>query len=255
MKKDYLSHYTNVDTLEVILSTKTIKLNRLKYMNDLNEGRNVEGIETEYIMYSSSWTEDKSEYGIDEMWDKYTENGAGVRITIERYPFKRYDYKGTNIINESDNVIRTYINPKKYVGFLDSTILAKNISQYKMLKKVIYTSDRSKYIPQVVEEYNNFTNIKIQELGFYKEDKWKNELEWRYLITLFNRAVFNPIYKSLDINEQIKVMGNFGPESLFLDLKGSSIRKMEVIMSKNISNKNKMKLYQLSDKYKFKIIN
>lgn len=254
MKDDYLSHYTNVDTLEIILRDKTIKLNKLKWMNDKNEGRNLENVKTQEIMYSSSWTEDKSLDGIDEMWEKYTKYGSGIRITTERYPFKKYDFKGDNIKNESGNKMRTYLNPKRYIGLVDSTVIANSINKYKMLKQVVYTDDKTKYMLYVVEQDWNFTNVKILELGVYKEAKWKNELEWRYLITIMNRGVFNPFFKGLNMKEQIYVMGEINPKEIFLDLKSSSIRKMEVIMSKNITNENRKKLYELSKQYNFKII-
>lgn len=255
MKKDFLSHYTNVDTLEIILENKSIKMNRLKSMNDENEGRNIEGVETESIMYSSSWSEDISEDGIEHMWQMYTKYGSGIRISTERYPFKKYSASMENTTNESGKRIRTYLNPKIYINTIDSTLLANSIKEFKMLKKVIYTNDKNKYMPQVVEEDGHWTNIKIHELGTYKEKKWDKELEWRYLIILFNRGIFNEQFKHLSYGDQIKIMALLNKESLYLDLKGSSIRKMEVIMSKGLTDENKMKLYELSKKYKFKIIN
>lgn len=219
MKEEYLSHYTNVDTLEIILETMTIKLNKLEFMNDSNEGRNIEGFKTEKILYSSSWSEDKSECGIGEMWEKYTTKGCGIRITTERYPFKKYDVKGDNIINDSGIRLRTYLNPKKYKYYIDSTQLRHISSDYKMLRRIEYTDDVSKYMPSSVEENNNFTNIKLHKLGIYKEKMWENELEWRYLVSLIPKCIMDNSIAQYDFKKQIDIVGELNPNSIYLDLK------------------------------------
>ena len=63
-----IHHYTNIESLALILKSKKIRFNRLDRMDDLEEGRvEAQGIPVAKYTYVSCWTEDEEEsipYGI-----------------------------------------------------------------------------------------------------------------------------------------------------------------------------------------------
>lgn len=49
-------HYTKINTLKDILKTHSIRLNALKNMDDLLEGKSLDELDFSNYYYASSWT-------------------------------------------------------------------------------------------------------------------------------------------------------------------------------------------------------
>lgn len=74
-------HYTTIDVLALILSSKTIKFNRLDNVDDIDESKiTFEGTPLSHIYFASCWSLLEAES--IPMWRLYTNNGVGVRIAI-----------------------------------------------------------------------------------------------------------------------------------------------------------------------------
>lgn len=71
-------HYTKIDTLELMLKNSTIRLNALKNMDDLLEGRSQDDYDFSHYYFASSWTI-CGEESIP-MWFMYTDEMKGIRI-------------------------------------------------------------------------------------------------------------------------------------------------------------------------------
>lgn len=242
--KEYLSHYTNVESLEKILESKSIKLNALKNMNDENEGRNREKIHTQGMMYSSSWCDDNTDNGMEYMWQKYTKSGKGVRISLPKYPFKKYLYVGKNFKNEDEKPYEVYIQPELHDDFLDGSKL------FRLLRKVEYTDDKDKYLPSIVSKDGHWFQINTNKLGIYKETKWQEEKEWRYILTLLSRTL--PRITPENFNYAVE---NIYPNEIYLKIRSSFIHQMKVFIPETTTNENKKAIMDLQKKYKFKILN
>ena len=105
-------HYTNIETLALILKNKTIRFNRLDQVDDLEEGQSeCSGIKIGQYLFVSCWTED-SEESIP-LWRMYTDKGVGVRIGIEKDMFKTYTYNDGNVINgvTMEGEVKTLLSP------------------------------------------------------------------------------------------------------------------------------------------------
>ncbi len=74
---DYLYHYTNLSALARILKNRTIRLNSLKNVDDLNELVSADYSKAGQDCFVSSWTSEKEES--IPMWNMYS-NMDGVRI-------------------------------------------------------------------------------------------------------------------------------------------------------------------------------
>lgn len=83
---EYLYHYTNIETLALILANHTFRLTSLDQMDDLQEKEAFDLKNAGQFCYVSSWTDDETEN--IPMWKMYSSLNAGVRIKLKANPFK-----------------------------------------------------------------------------------------------------------------------------------------------------------------------
>ena len=84
-----IHHYTNLESLAMILKNRTIRFNRLDKVDDLEEG-NAESLGVRFCKYVfvSCWTE-ISEESIP-LWKMYGGDFGGIRISVEKEMFQEY---------------------------------------------------------------------------------------------------------------------------------------------------------------------
>jgi hypothetical protein len=85
---NYIYHYTDIDTLALILENRTIRFNRLDRVDDVSEGNAFEKIKLQEFFFVSCWTYDTQE-SIPQ-WHIYTNEMSGVRL---RFPKKLFNWK------------------------------------------------------------------------------------------------------------------------------------------------------------------
>ena len=76
---EYLYHYTTINSLAMILSTKSFRFTRLNNLNDPKEGVTSDINGSEEMIYCSSWT--AHEKDTIPLWKMYT-NLIGVRLRM-----------------------------------------------------------------------------------------------------------------------------------------------------------------------------
>ena len=104
MGEEFLYHYTTLDKLALILRNRTIRLNPLDKMDDLQENMTSDVKNFGRIFFASSWTEEATES--IPMWKMYASMESGVRIGLPKNPFKRYPAQVT--IKETGELIMMY---------------------------------------------------------------------------------------------------------------------------------------------------
>jgi len=85
MNEKYIHHYTDINTLSLILKYKAIRFNRLDRVDDITEGEAFKVLKLEQFFFVSCWTYDDNE-SIPQ-WNMYTKNMDGVRISLPRELF------------------------------------------------------------------------------------------------------------------------------------------------------------------------
>lgn len=85
MVDDLLHHYTDINTLALILKNRTIRFNRLDRVDDVTEGESFTVLRLERFFFVSCWTYEPNESL--PQWNMYTRDMAGVRITLPRLMF------------------------------------------------------------------------------------------------------------------------------------------------------------------------
>lgn len=167
MKINKIHHYTDINTLALILKHKTIRFNRLDRVDDLTEGDSFTELNLEKFFYVSCWTHDPNE-SIPQ-WNMYTPNMAGVRLSL---PKKIFDYEPLVIPKEIEALAEgTLLSPipfEKMFGekffipplFLDEKLFGRiveytpdfkrgRMKRYN-LKSAITESLRAKFLSQLL---------------------------------------------------------------------------------------------------------
>ena len=95
---EHLFHYSSINKLALILSSKRIRFNRLDFVNDPNEGSTSDFGSMAVYFFVSCWTKHKEENLA--LWNMYTEKMRGIRIELPLPLFNNY-----NIGEYTNNII------------------------------------------------------------------------------------------------------------------------------------------------------
>ena len=247
--KEYLYHYTNIETLALILQNHTFRFNSLNKMDDLQEQETADLKNVGQFCYISSWTDD-----VDEsipMWNMYTSINSGVRIKLKKHPFKFHENTADElrqVINApvTDNTNGTPL--KSLIPFADMfrrKFIAAGATPENILHKVEYSSDHEKLYPQLVHVDGDKFSIALGTLGKYKNTHWAFQNEWRYILLLFPLDLNQPVET---LSQAAQIMGNKILQGLekqpfpFYDMiiDDAAYCEMEITLSPKISTGNRI---------------
>ena len=226
-------HYTKINTLELMLQNGTIRLNALKNMDDLLEGRSQDDFDFPHYYYASSWTM-CGEESIP-MWFMYTDKMKGVRIEAnDNFLSVDADIKDCHIKNcVDDRVLAFKIHSKDDDGFL---------------VPVEYTEEKPKFLTGHPRGYIAEENYKI---GRVKPMAWAFQKEIRFLLqgmSMDNIAKFGDTLFQKFMNAAINQYGN---DLEYIDLK-FDLRKWKdanFILGPNTSDDDLQKVKNMLSKY------
>lgn len=224
-----LYHYTSVESLAMILSTKTFRLSPLSALDDLQEEKTEDVTQIGRTVFVSSWTDDSKES--IPMWNMYSKMEAGVRIKAE-----------TNLF-ETGHVLSGEISGYKLY----------NDNRYLFppeLKKVIYTDEIKKIIPKIVCGDKHSWSQK--EFGIYKNKAWEFQSEWRYIVRVWPGKNFDNEDENIEIiyNKFSLTMDSY----IYLNIVPKMFDKLEITLSPKISEGNRVIVDTLKYKYCPKLI-
>ncbi|MFW6006548.1 MAG: DUF2971 domain-containing protein [Halanaerobiales bacterium] len=244
---DCLYHYTNINSLALILKYKTLKLNCLANVDDLNEGISSDLGKVGKYFFVSCWT-DKREESIP-FWSMYTDDMSGVRIKLPINPFKTYSLPEEKIEKAPFNQNISIHRPEQLFDNKYMPAIEKNI-----LKKVEYTNDENLLFPNIFErDDSNQPSINLNKIGIYKREEWSFQSEWRYIvkilpmsfkeITKFDSQFGIILYKAICSGRPIPL------NEYYLDLDEEKIRNMEITLGPKISDGGKIIVKSLVNKF------
>ena len=255
---EYLYHYTNIETLALILKNRTIRFNSLNKMDDLQEQQTADVKNIGQFCYISSWTEDSTES--IPMWNMYASLNLGVRIKLRKNPFKIYN----NTAESLSKVVNTTVNDESNGKPLQSIIpitemFSKRFMSIQamtkdLLVKVEYTDDKDKLYPHLLSENGESFSIALGELGKYKNLHWEFQNEWRYILTILPFNLNQPVENSLKSFQIIANKMRLGIEKQpfpYYDmyLSDEAFSEMEITLSPHISAGSKIIAESLVEKY------
>lgn len=207
---DYLYHYTNIESLALILKNHTIRFSSLDQMDDKQENASGDLANVGSFCYVSSWTSEIEES--IPMWNMYASFDSGVRIKLRKNPFKIYTYSNAELRNVSNHINIVGVDGEKQrvsiyqpiEEVFNSHFVSAQLVKGAELYKVEYTHDRRLLYPELLQFGDKKTQIGAGELGKYKNKYWEFQKEWRY------RWLFFPINVSPNTDEReiIKLMND-----------------------------------------------
>lgn len=256
---EYLYHYTSIESLALILKNKTIRLNPLDKMDDLQEQKTADVENLGKFVFVSSWTDDPTES--IPMWKMYTNSTAGVRIKLRRNPFLWHGTRGADLEkvlgipaqNEESrsNYVKTFLDMGK---MLDGGYISPQAWNGEILEKVIYTDDIAKLEPKVAEISDEGINLKTGLLGKHKNLHWEFQKEWRYIMQFIsiNFKVSVEETTRLAIETAMKMLNGTEPPPFRyydLDIDPKCFEEMEITCSPQMTYGNRVILETLVEKY------
>ena len=251
-------HYTNIDTLALILKNRTIRFNRLDKVDDVEEGStHSKGIRFSKYTFVSCWTEEEEES--IPLWKMYGGDKGGVRIALQREMFKMYRVSDLDLGKEKANgYLNTFVPAEDMVKpefFFMPTIDYNGGNFY---RKVKYVDDVWKYVKDAVVMENlgngsvNF-NMKMLPFGMYKNKRWNFQNESRFVLYAFpfNPLVIggnNPELSNIIIKE---FMANKPLPFTYYDLhlRDEVVEQMEITLSPSVTEGQRIIVKALVDKF------
>ena len=230
---DYLFHYTNIETLSLILANRTFRLTSLNQLDDLQEKETGDTPNFGQFCYVSSWTDDETES--IPMWNMYSSLESGIRIKLRANPFKLYK----NSPNDISKI--------KLLSIIDSSTEAFQQS-YIPLRRML--EQQFSCYPNLILKHDNQILMMPDQLGLYKNKYWSFQKEWRYKLMCFPIGPDNSM-EQLNIMASLMVNGIVKQPFSYYDLKldDDAFSHMEITLSPKISPGYRLIVNSLIEKY------
>ena len=196
MEINTVHHYTDINTLALILKHQTIRLNRLDGVDDISESEAYKKVDLAKYLFVSCWTY------VDEesipQWYMYTDNMAGVRIT---FPRKFFKYRPIDFPSGVEKFVEgEKIAPVPYERiFADHYIILPIFLSPEQIERKV------EYVESVEEQYENLIRVKrnpngidgykfkeIHKLAKFKNKAWSFQKEYRYVMFILPSVPPNP---------------------------------------------------------------
>lgn len=187
---EYLYHYTNVDTLKLIIENGTFRFNSLQNVDDLEEMETEDFGNLGRFCYVSCWTDEPKES--IPMWKEYTSPKKGLRIKLPINIFEEV----LDIGFSREQLMQLGAKKEeleKFAGFpytkglanYERENLVKFMPQVVELFPVTYTKDSKLLRYSVYNEDENSSRLETKLIGKFKNIDWYYQSEWRYKLFAF----------------------------------------------------------------------
>lgn len=257
-----LYHYTNLETLALILEHRTIRLMPLSNMDDKQESVALDVEKMGQFYFASCWTADDTES--IPMWNMYAGISCGVRIEMPANPFVEYSYSTEEVFHfdmsncvvsgdPGSNVWHSILPPQYFKAGAFTTSLFEGTEE---LIKITYTDKRELLEPQIVTNLGDQFGIATNKLGRFKNKYWEFQKEYRYILEVFPPTLGNQpnpqaimLYFTMFANrlaiDQLKSPFNY----IDLDLRPDALEKLEVMLSPGMTPGNTILAQSLLSRY------
>ena len=247
MAPEYLYHYTNIETLALILKNRTIRFNSLDKMYDIQENMTADLENAGKFVFISCWTDDEEES--IPMWNMYASLEQGVRIRLKTAPFKVYLTTADDLrkVSKLPVMDATEGKPLKSIvpivemfkeGFIVPQAIVPDFSQ--LLHKVIYTNEQDKLYPKLLSENKDNFNVALDKMGKYKNTHWKFQNEWRYILHILplniNQSIDKSEKESLEFANKVRTDRAIQPFRYYdMVISDEAFEDMQITMSPKLS--------------------
>ena len=237
-----LFQYTSIDSLEKILSSKTLRFSRLDRVNDPEEAMASDVPLAATSVFVSCWSSTEEEQ--IPMWSMYGDSFSGVRI---RLPADMFSGRNKSRVYEKGGALTwfdgDYSIMRKFpaMGVSGCAIIGPN--------KVYYTDDASYHTRRLVYRSDGMANFYPYDLGMAKKKCWEYEQEWRFKIAThsFESQVPDDIYfneVTIDFEKYPVIT-----EDLFIPLDESAFDEMEITIGPKANREMILRIERIIAQY------
>lgn len=250
-------HYTNLESLALILKNKTIRFNRLDKVDDLEEG-NVESLGVKFCKYVfvSCWTETEEES--IPLWKLYGGEYGGIRISLEQKMFKEYVVSDLKIGNmQSKGVVLSKIPPQDMINPAFYFIPIQDYENDMFYRHVRYVDNITSFTKDAIRIDNihgdrGDMHVTTKIFGYYKNIRWQFQDEVRFVLCALP---INPMLEGGNPEISSIVMQSLlGNKSLpfhyyDMSLKDDAFDNLEITLSPSATEAQKLIVQALIEKY------
>jgi hypothetical protein len=195
----YLYHYTSIETLALLLKSRSIRFSALNTVDDTTEGLTSDLGSIGQWFLVSCWSDDASES--IPLWHMYSSQMKGVRIRLPAFPFADADYRRNGEYLFTDG-LRTVEGP------LDFYLAYPKEKLY----PITYAANKPeiRLFIQYTKDSKNLWDFRPEDIGKFKETAWSFQHEWRYRVFLvpkelrtFDSQPFTSVQQVLDTLERL----------------------------------------------------
>jgi len=245
--EEYIYHYTSIETLALILKSKSIRFNNLENVDDLNETEfSDENINLSSHTLISCWTKNEAENLA--FWNMYTPNMKGVRIRMPKNLFRNYSFLTENVASvKEDSLILKSLVPESET-FNDNYWIVP-FSDY--LIEVVYTDEIELLKPKIYHENGENHIAKIGEIGKYKSTIWEFQQEIRFkLFVLPTKDFYGNSLNPLNDFRKIMLENIKSPlQSYHIQIMDEALKKMEITLGPKCTMAEELIIEALVEKY------
>jgi hypothetical protein len=265
-KPEFLFHYTSIEGLAHILSSRKIRFSRLDFLDDMEEGGSKDPVDWRKYFFVSCWTS-TSEESIP-LWSMYTKM-SGVRIKIRRDMFKKYSIDAESIpkfIKIADLsaappnakiTIQSYM-PYDELHGEDYFVMPPSWRDEFWPFRVEYTNGEEKLNQQLInyDSETNTSTVSAFEIAKYKREVWRFQDEWRFRLQCYSAAP-RSLYGKIEEKEYIALMhralstldGNVSRKYFYLELNDEAFEGIEILLGPKVDIAHKIIVQALVGSY------
>lgn len=254
-------HYTTIDSLAMIMSSQSIKFNRLDKVDDFEERTESKNVKLWQYIFVSCWTENAEES--IPLWRMYSGNTHGVRICMDVEMFADNIIGGNNVPSDIPHggSFVSKIKPEDIFCKEYSVLpISQKLQDYKndtlFYCHVEYVNDvnektKDAYQLTMKDNVHASSNINFGEIGKYKNNRWAFQQESRFRLLILP---CNPFRMDSDVAGTIifNTIHNSVPVPIseyFLKLRPEILDKIEITLHPNSTVSDRILVEALCDKY------
>jgi hypothetical protein len=182
----YIYHYTDIETLALILKNKTVRFNRLDRVDDISES-SFEKVALQKFLFVSCWTTDEKESL--PQWNMYTRDMAGVRIKMAKEPFHEYVIEFKNHLRFLGPKMTNSPLPLERLATEDYFVMSNFSDKANFGRSVNYTDNFAELKNEKIEisQPNEPFFLQIGNIAgtaSLKSTDWKFQKEFRFILLI-----------------------------------------------------------------------
>lgn len=177
-RRTELNHYTNMDSLLKIFSSKTLKLNSIKHLNDKLEAKYISIDNLDDLVFVSSFCHGSENIPL---WHMYTEPKYGVNIT---FMFDKEQGDITTVLyDESKPILGKTAKSEDMIKY--NNIACRSVIENDTGWNIHLFCSDVKYDPNGIDNYQvyfpNIGKYNLTSMGVVKHSAWEYEEETRII--------------------------------------------------------------------------